>query len=404
LGICKFEMSVGLPSFANTHSFIASRGLFLPSNYDEHSLSDSTQTQAVDASETAPTPAPAQTQAQATDAAQTQTQAQAPAAATAPETQTPDLLSKLFVKLAQSGPELAGKLITQIQNHKPQEPATPPEPSFDETNRALQDLINPENHPITAKDLLALTPHLSNLQKACGHPLDEKSAKLLSHLIAQGPLLNYYIQADAKSQKTIDRLLADVTTISTEPSTKTLEYYQQLKEFKSKLTSALNNYHQARSQANNLPAQLMPSQLQKAERALNKELQSITQKFSGKLHKDDITDIITSLQEAKKQIQENPESKNQLEAWAKKLFSAEGAVAATMFVPMLANLLAGTLGDLPFIGGLIKSVAGITSSLAGSAQGIIQMLNTLNQTKTAQAVAEIQKKQPNSELTPSLAA
>jgi hypothetical protein len=319
--------------------------------------------------------------------------AAAPAAAPAPETQTPDLLSQLFYKLAQSNPDLTRNLITQIRDHTPSESATPPEPSFDQTNQALQELqeLIIKKDAITKQDLQALDSHLSNLKQACGQPLNKDFTKLLSHLIAQGPLLNYYIQADHKHQKSIDQCLATLLASSKDSGEKTIEYYQQLKEFKSKLTSALNNYHQARSQANNLPAQLMPSQLQNAELALNKELQSITQEFSGKLHKNDITDIITSLKEAKKQIQENPESKNQLEAWAKKLFSAEGAVAATMFVPMLANLLAGTLGDIPIIGGLIKSVAGITSSLAGSAQGIIQMLSTLNQTRTAQEVANLKK-------------
>lgn len=375
-------MSVGLTTHFNGYKPNPNGTILLPNSLAEELNSQPQPT-------TTEAPAPATTATPATPTAPAS--ATATDAAQAAETQTPDLLSKLFVELAQSNPDLARKLITQIQNHKPQESATPPEPSFDQTNQALQALINPENQPITEEQLSGLTPHLSNLKQACGQPLNEDSAKLLSHLIAQGPLLNYYIQADLKHQKSIDQCLTSLIASSNKSGKKTLGYYQQLDKFREVLTNALRNYHQARSQANNLPAQLMSSQLLNAERALNKELQSITQNFSNQLHQDDITDIITSLKEANKQIQENPESKNQLEAWAKKLFSAEGAVAATMFVPLLANLLAGTLGDLPIIGGLIKSVAGITSSLAGSAQGIIQMLNTLNQTRTAQEVASLRK-------------
>ena len=381
MGICKFEMSFGLTTLSNGYKPNPHGTILVPNRVAEE-LNSQPQTTTTSAAPEAPAPAAAT----------------AAAAHTAAETQTPDLLSTLLFKLAQSNPNLARNLIANIKKSSDSNSH-----SFDETNQALQGLIN-KNEAITEQDLQALTPHFSNLKQACGQPLDETSAKLLSHLIAQGPLLNYYIQADHKHQKSIDQCLATLLAKSNNESKKTLEYYQQLDKFREVLTNALRNYHQARSQANNLPAQLMPSQLRNAESTLNTELQSITQEFSDQLHQDDITEIITSLKEAKKQIQENPESKNQLEAWTKKLFSAEGAVAATMFVPLLANLLAGTLGDLPLIGGLIKSVAGITSSLAGSAQGIIQMLNTLNQTRTAQVVAEIQKKQPNSELTPSLAA
>jgi len=85
-----------------------------------------------------------------------------------------------------------------------------------------------------------------------------------------------------------------------------------------------------------------------------------------------------------------------LETWTQKIFTAEGAVAATMLVPFLANILAGTLGEIPLIGEMVKSIAGFTSSMASSAQGLIQMLNTLNQTKTAQAVAELKNNQASS--------
>lgn len=309
-------------------------------------------------------------------------------AAAPTEQSSSDLFSKLLVKLIQNQQvQTAQNLISKIQK------STESTESKESTDlpKTLEELINSDDTSqlidnLNQATLFALKQELNQSS------LNEESAKLINALFQHGPFVNYYIQSSLKERQIFDNFLKDIPTAKEEPI-RNLDYFNTLNSFKDDLSTTLRKFREAKEKASNLPAQLQASTLRTAQIELNKGLAELNKNFQEKISRSDLEAITTTLNETKKSTDTNPQAKNQLNEWTQKIFTAEGAVAATMLVPFLANILAGTLGDIPLIGGMIKSLAGFSSTIASSAQGLIQMLNTLNQTKTAQAVAELRNNQ-----------
>jgi hypothetical protein len=78
-------------------------------------------------------------------------------------------------------------------------------------------------------------------------------------------------------------------------------------------------------------------------------------------------------------------------------YSKEGLVMATMLIPTLGQLISGTLGQLPIVGGLIKQISGLVAGLGAISQQFIPIYTMFQQQETKRAVADMsvaQKEKP----------
>jgi|GEM_PF-5009819 len=363
---------VTISQFGKIFTQSTTSNLLLPTNIVKKQTETETET-------APPATAPADTKAEPVAA-------EPVAAEPAPtEPSSSDLFSKLLIQLINSNKvQTAQNLISEIQNST-RPPESTESPDLSETLQKLIDSDNPSEaiEDLDQATLFALKQELKN------SPLNEQSEKLINALFQHGPFVNYYIQSSLQERQVFDRFLKDMHPAAKEPI-RNLEYFNTLNSFKDELSTTMRQFHEAKAKVSNLPARLQASTLRTAQIELANELAKLQGSFKEKIAKSDLEAITTTLSETRESTDNNPQAKNKLNEWTQKLFTAEGAVAATMLVPFLANILAGTLGDLPLVGGMIKSLAGLSSTIASSAQGLIQMLNTLNQTKTAQAVARLQ--------------
>jgi hypothetical protein len=335
------------------------------------------------------------TAAAAQSTTETETTAKTTAAAEPKETTEanpiPDQLSTLLFNLVSSRDP------AQIQNavlliHKLQQAEQTPSESSITPEKLAESLTNLQNLNDNPEELKTAIETLNNetlsaLKNAVGdHKLNE-NIHLLKALLEHGPVVNSYAQVDSRYQDTVDKMLSRLKPA--ENITDPKSYAQTLGDFKGAIHSALEEFRKTCNTVEGLDPRIAFNQIKNAERKLNQNLGKITETYDQKIAKADLEIIQKAFSEARETTKQDSSARNLLETWTQKIFTAEGAVAATMLVPFLANILAGTLGEIPLIGEMVKSIAGFTSSMASSAQGLIQMLNTLNQTKTAQAVAEL---------------
>ncbi|MEY3369868.1 MAG: hypothetical protein RLZZ361_538, partial [Cyanobacteriota bacterium] len=303
----------------------------------------------------------------------------------------PDQLSTLLFNLVSSRDP------AQIQNavlliHKLQQAKqTPSDPAITQ-EKLTESLTNLQNLQDKSEDLKTAIEGLDDktlfaLKNAVGDNKLNENIHLLKALLEHGPVVNSYAQVDSRYQDTVDKMLSKLKPTENNPDQKS--YAQTLGDFKGAIHSALEEFRKTCNAVEGLDPRIAFNQIKNAERKLTQALDQTTKDYNHKIAKADLEIIQKAFSEARETTKQDSSARNLLETWTKKIFTAEGAVAATMLVPFLANILAGTLGDIPLIGGMIKSLAGFSSTIASSAQGLIQMLNTLNQTKTAQAVAEL---------------
>jgi hypothetical protein len=223
----------------------------------------------------------------------------------------------------------------------------------------------------------------SSIKKFC-----KERGALLEVITEHGSIVNAYTNLPDQLRAA---LLKGLTGIATrENGAVDGNYEKELNTFKESMAAAITTY-------NNCLKYSAPVLQKQAQENLFNDLGQILENANGQFRKEDLEALTKALAETATKTDKDPEAKHSLSDLTAKFFSKEGLMIAAMAIPTLGQLMSGTLGQLPIIGGLFKQISGLVSGLGSLSQQFIPIYTMFQQQETKRAVADIsvaQKEKP----------